>query len=705
MRLSRYAQMRRSLASVIALLWVVVAVALYFYVYKPFSLSFARAVGGALLDIAVMAAFTIVAGGLGRWVLSYAALDDWSRAEQIAAAVLLGFSCLAPLILLVGAVALNVLAVVILLVVVAILARRHVMTWVEEAVHWVQGCQSRPPHVWDQIAAAFIVWALALALLISLLPPTKWDVLTYHLAGAQQYVEHGRFYAVAHNHFLGLPQQVDALYAVQLALTGRLTGSSLLQWSMGFFMLLLVGGMATRRFGLRAGLVAVSAILVGKSVWLEMTFAYSDLLPMGLAAIGLNLADTWAHFRSQPASRGAVTRQDVTSLILMGAVSGFAMGTKYTTIWLGVALGLLVLWIARRDDWRKKLAFAAVYGVTATMVLSPWLVRNVLWYGNPVYPLLFSTGEMDAVRQDWYRDPGSGMLYTADAWQVPIMPVAATILGVEGGTGYGTGIGPLYLLLCPILILTWGKVTAEERAFASRALLMAGIIMLIWILTAALVSYANQRTRYVLYMFPTLAILAGLVLESLYRLPKKPLDLAFVIHAMIAMALVFTGIDYTQFFLNSGFFTYFSGGSHYRDAFLEQELGWHYEAMRQVNALPQGSTVRFLWEPRYLYCDEEKVHCYTDSLMDGWYYARRTVGDGTPASIAVAWKRDGFDYLLVYEFGRNYEKDKNAFYTPDDWVAWDSFADQYLEEVWVGGNQEEPQYVIYRWKGEGLAAN
>jgi hypothetical protein len=705
MRSSGNAQIRRNLAAVMALLWVVVATALYFYAYKPFSPPFAQAVGGALLDIAVMGVFTIVAGGLGRWILSYVPLDDWNRAEQIAAAVLVGFSCLAPLILSVGAAALNAFTVAALFLVIAVLVRRHLVKWVAETVRWMHGSQELPHHIWDQIAAVVIIWALALGLLISLLPPTKWDALTYHLAGAQQYVAHGRFYAAAHNHFLGFPQQVDVLYAAQLALTGRLTGSSLLQWSMGSFMLLLVGGMATRRFGLRAGLVAAGAIIVGKSIWLEMTFAYSDLIPMGLAAIGLDAADTWARYRSQLLSNRAVTRQDVKYLIMIGAASGFAMGAKYTTIWLGVALGLLVLWIARHESWRRKLVFVSVYGVAAIIVLSPWLVRNVIWYGNPVYPFLFKTGEMDSIRQAWYRDPGSGMLYTADAWQLPIMPIAATILGFEGGTGYGTSIGPVYLLLCPMLMLTWGKVTAEERKFAIHALLVAGIIMLIWIFAAALVSYANQSTRLVLYMFPPLAIVAGLALDSLYRLPKKPLDLAFVIHAMIAVVLVFTAIDYTQVFIHSGFFTYFSGESRYQEAFLEQELGWHYEAMRQVNALPQGSTVRFLWEPRYLYCDAKKVDCYTDSLMDGWYYARRTVDGGTPASIVRVWKSSGLDYLLVYEFGRKYEKDKNAFYTPEDWAAWDRFADQYLEEVWVGGNQAEPQYVIYQWKSEGLAAN
>lgn len=701
MPLSRHAQTRRSLAAVTALLWVIVAITLFYYVYKPFSPSFAEAVGGALLDITVMVVFTSVAGGLGQWLLSYVPLERWNPAEQIGAAALLGYGCLAPLILLVGAVALHAFSIAILLLVIAILTGQHLIAWVTQTAAWLRNSRELPGQLWDHITARIIGLALLLALLISLLPPTKWDVLTYHLAGPQQYVAHGRFYAVAHNHFLGFPQQVDVLYAAQLALTDRLSGGSLLHWAIGGLMLLLVGGMAARRFGLRAGLVAVGALIVGKSVWLELTFAYADLMPMGLAAVGLNIADTWANARKQRAPNRAITRQDMKFLAVMGAASGFAMGSKYTTIWLSVALGVLVLWIVRRDNWRHKLAAVLVYGLTALIVLSPWLIRNVIWYDSPVYPLIFNTAEMDAIRQEWYRDPGSGMIYTSEAWQVPIMPVAATVLGVEGGTGFGTGIGPLYLILCPMLLLIWARLAAPERKFTGHALVMAGTVMVIWMFTAAFVSYANQRTRFVLYMFPALAIIAGLAMDALYRLVKKPFDLAFVVHAMIVMVLVFAGIDYTQDFMSSGFATYFSGESDYRDDFLEQELGWHYEAMQQVNALPPASIVRFLWEPRYLYCNAQNVNCYTDSLMDGWYYARRAIGDGSADSIARTWKNEGFDYLLVYEFGRKFEKDNNEFYTPEDWAVWDRFTHRHLDEVWAGGNREdELQYIIYQWKDD-----
>lgn len=698
---SRNTAMRRGAAALTALLWVMLTIGLYFFVYKPFSPEFAEAVGGALLDVAVMLVFTAVAGGLGRWLLSQVPLDEWSRAENLGASVLLGLSGLAPLILLVGSVMLNVVAMALLLVIVALVTRRELIGWLGDLIGWLRSVDfKQPENVWDKVAVTVIALALILALLMALLPETKWDSLTYHLAGPQQYVQHGRIFNAPFNHFLGFPQQTDILYAGQIGLTGRTQGSGALHWAIGAGLLLLVGGMTARRFGLRAALIAVGALIVGKSVWLEMSFAYSDLMPMGLAAVGLNIVDAWVNYRNETGPNREVTASDLRYVIVVGMAAGFAMGSKYTVLWLGVALGLLILWSARGASVRAQLIYALAYGLAAVIVLSPWLVRNVLWYDNPIYPLIFESGEMDAIRYEWYSQPGTGMINTSDAWQLLIFPVAVTVLGVEGAAGYSISIGPLYLLLVPLLVLVWGKIT--HKPFVRQALLLGGSILLIWFFAVAFGSYANRQTRLVLYMFPAWAILAGLVMEALYRLPKKPFDVAFVTHAMVAMVLVFAGIDYTQDFIDSGFTTYFAGQDDYdyERAYLERNLGWHIEAMRQINNLPEDSTVRFLWEPRYLYCDEEKINCHTDSLIDGWYYARRTIGDGSIANIAAAWQDMGFDYLLVAEAGRRFviEDEQNPFYTDDDWPAWDRFTETYLDEVWVGGRSDDVQYIIYTWK-------
>jgi hypothetical protein len=333
------------------------------------------------------------------------------------------------------------------------------------------------------------------------------------------------------------------------------------------------------------------------------------------------------------------------------------------------------------------------------VTIAPWLIRNAIWYGNPVYPLVFEAAEMDAIRRSWYEQLGTGLLFTQDAWQVPILPIAATILGVEGGGAYGHNIGPLFLVLSPILVLSWPLLTDRERRALAPAAVFVGVITAVWILNTGLVSNLNQRTRFVFYMFPPLAVLAGVGLDSLRRWPTSPLNLSFVVRSVVVLIVAFTTVDYMQTVNRSGFLRYFSGQGDFEEDYLYHGLGWHYEAMKQVNALSPGSTVRFLWEPRYLYCNGDLITCRTDSLMDGWYYARRAVGGGDPGEIAHHWEVQGLDYFLVYEFGRLWEKQSNRFYEPADWFAWDHFVEAYVEEVWRGQIDDgNVQYVIYRWQ-------
>jgi hypothetical protein len=166
---------------------------------------------------------------------------------------------------------------------------------------------------------------------------------------------------------------------------------------------------------------------------------------------------------------------------------------------------------------------------------------------------------------------------------------------------------------------------------------------------------------------------------------------------MVGLVVVLGLINGLRTFITSGFDIYFAGEDDAREDYLDDRLGWHMEAMRQINALPSNSEVRFLWEPRYLYCDEARIDCRTDSLMDAWYYARRTVGD--PGAVADRWRSEGTDYLLVYEFGREFERDDSDLYTGADWTAWETFAREFLIERWRGGeNADEIQYILYQWR-------
>lgn len=697
----------------LTLLWAMLVLGLYYWVHKPLTPPLAGALGGALLDGAVAGAFVLVGSGLGRGILRRADLLWGSAPEQIAAAGAVGLPVLSLLLLAVGSLALSGWSVAAALITVGALARRDALAWARQLAGWRRA--PLPAGRWARFLAAITLGLAALALILALLPPGKWDALAYHLSGPQQYVARGRFYAAPHNHFLGFPQIVETLFAGQLALTGRLTGAAVLHWGMGALLLLAVGGRAARLSGAITGWLAVAILLSAQTAWIEMSAPYVDLLPMLLAVAGLGVAEHWDEARGDPSpstplpqeerGRGGEARRWLASFpglrhaLLLGALAGFSIGVKYSALWLVIAFGALLLWRGRGSGWRAALTYAAAYALAALLVFAPWLLRNALFYGNPVYPFVFESAEMDAIRQDWYSQPRSGLIYGASAWQIPLLPLAATVLGVEGAGTYGADSGPLFLLLIPLLLLARGRLAPSERTWLSLASVVAGVILAAWLVSATFGSYISLQTRLVLYVFGPLAIMAALALCGLERLPPRPVHLGFIVQALVALAVALTGVAALRYAGERRIPLYFSGEEGYERAYLEHTLGWHYATMQRVNELPPGATVRFLWEPRALYCAGERLRCVPDALMDGWYYARRTVGQGEPAAIAARWQADGANYLLVYEFGREFEREHAALYDSADWLAWDAFAGEFLDEVWRNGTPgDDVQYILYRWR-------
>lgn len=705
--------LRQWAVALAVLTWATLILGLYYWVHKPLTPPLAAALGGALLDSAVAFVLLTVGAGLGGALLRRQGLA-WPGTAGAICAVTLGLPLLSLILLGIGALALTRWSVGGALLILAAFTWRDELVWLRQVIAWLRTPLSRPP--WERFLAILVMGLAGLALTLAWLPPAEWDALTYHLAGPQQYAQAGRFYAALHNHFLGFPQLVETLFAAQLALTGRLTGAAVLHWGIGALLLLAVGERAARLGGSATGWLAAAILLSARTVWTEMGVPYVDLLPVLLAVVGLNVAERWDETRSvaseargrseaggevgQISSGEALPREGLRLVALLGALAGFGMGTKYSVLWLALAFGVLVLWRGRASGWQATLTYGAVYGLMAFAVFLPWLVRNALWYHNPLYPFVFEAAEMDSIRQAWYRQPESGLIYGDNAWQLPLLPLAATVLGLEEAGMYGADIGPLFLTLIPLLLLGWGRLSKPERAWLRLAGLWAAVILAAWWLSAAFGSYISLQTRLVLYLFGPLAIVAALALRALWTLPPRPVHLGFVVRALVALALGLTAVMAVRLWSERRVSLYFSGEEGYARAYLEHALGWHYATMRQLDTLPAGATVRFLWEPRYLYCDSERLRCVPDSLMDGWYHARRAVSDGSPEAIATAWQAAGVDYLLVYEFGRAFEQEHATLYDPADWKAWEKFVAAHLQEVWRTGNPDDVQYILYRWRAQ-----
>jgi len=225
---------------------------------------------------------------------------------------------------------------------------------------------------------------LLFALWACLVPPHQYDALVYHLALPQEYLRAGRLYAPAGIVYAHFPQNGEMLFTLALDM-----GSDLLaQMYVWLASALAIGWLLT--YGRRVTSAAPwAAVLVAThtAVLLLSSTAYVEPLVM-LWMTGAILA---FEASDEGAERGP--------LLLSAIFMGLALGTKY---YAGLLAVLLVLRLAWRGRWKAAVLHAAVAGA----LFAPWLIKNWIMVGNPVFPFLYKV--FPATKIGWTSELASG---------------------------------------------------------------------------------------------------------------------------------------------------------------------------------------------------------------------------------------------------------------------------------------------------------
>ncbi len=261
-------------------------------------------------------------------------------------------------------------------------------------------------------AGGAFVWAIpAVSLTISvvaasLMPGSLWkpldphpyDVTSYHLQVPREWYEAGRIVPLAHNMFSYFPMNVE----VQYLLLDHAAGGPRGPWdamyaaqfvSVGYTLLMLLavaggvgGGRATSAPSGRPlnGLGGPVAAAVASAVpWVVM------LAGVAYVEAGLVLYTALAVGWAMRAIAAGESPAFVRPLVVAGVMAGLACGVKITAVpMLLLAVPVAVVFAVGRSVPGRRLAVGCgAFVVAGSVVLSPWLIRNVAWAGNPVWPV------------------------------------------------------------------------------------------------------------------------------------------------------------------------------------------------------------------------------------------------------------------------------------------------------------------------------
>ncbi len=267
-----------------------------------------------------------------------------------------------------------------------------------------------------------LAWMPAIALLVvaaSNPPGILWlsegrgyDALSYHLQLPQDWLVLGRIAPVEHNVYSYLPGYVEAaFYHVGLLMGAAPPGAGEVRaWGLtagegdaliacqylsvgialvAVWMVASVASALLARRGfddrIRTPVSILNGAFVLSTPWTIVTgsLAYNDLCVVALAGAGV-LAATESTL--SPARRG----------VLSGLLIGFACGAKPTALILAAPVaGVLLLGTLPPRRWVTAVVWGSLAGLLA---LAPWLVRNWVYSGNPVFPMaggLFGASHWD----------------------------------------------------------------------------------------------------------------------------------------------------------------------------------------------------------------------------------------------------------------------------------------------------------------------
>jgi hypothetical protein len=641
--------------------WLLLVISLFYAGHKPFSPAIVLHFVTAAWQITVSFIVIALAGGVGKRLIRSYEMNPLSLLVLQSAA---GLGLISIGILVSSSViGINVYLCWIIALILALFTWRETLAWISGWRALIQ--QWSTSGRFGKALGVSILGLYLCSLIISLAPPTRFDALVYHLTLPKIYLLSGEVRYLPEIMFWGMPQIGEMIFAWSTGLAGTET-ATVLGWWVGVLALCGVIGYTADRFGGNAGWVAAAALMSGYSMTTLLASGYVEWFSI-LFGVGVIIAfDAWWNLG------------DRAGLVWAGIMTGLAMGTKYTSgvIFLaGMGVVLVHSRHTRTGSW-KFITTLAAFVIPAILVFSPWLVKNLLATGNPVYPLFFPAGSMDRFRLAAYQLPPWG------SWKdILLLPLRATIDGFEGAPGYSASISPLLLALAPFSLLGYRKRTEKQRIALLIGLTLGVLGWIVWVLASRFSGFLIQ-TRMYLGVFPAYAVLVGAGYYALAEIRLPGLRLGRVVAVMISVVMGFNILQVVTEFVNGGALAVLFNVETPED-YLNDNLGWYYPAAQAIRDLPDGARVLLLWEPRSFYCQPK---CTPDEVLDKWRHARHKVGE--PGEILEGWRDDGYTHLLFNRFGADYIRRDDASYKYADWVALDDLLARLGAPVEFGGAYE-----------------
>ena len=480
--------------------------------------------------------------------------------------------------------------------------------------------------------AGLLVIAAAIGLIATLAPLTANDALVYHLNIPKIYAENEGLVRLPYNTYANMPHYGEMLYTMFFSMAGE-AGAKLFY----FFMLLAsagaVYGLATRFVDRRLALAGAAFFLVQPLLVDHRIVCNVDIM---LACFYLSAVTLLLD--------GAGEKAGGRYVLPVALIAGFMLGIKYTAI-LPCATLLVIPVFSGSRTWKRALLGIGI----ALLVFAPWAVKNEIYVGNPVYPLLeetFDGKHWEQAQSDrliaWQRSMGMGRA-PADYLLLPLNNSAGGKPGLNYTRFDGT-LSPVLLVLIPFALF--------RRKRKTCALIVMGAAGLVfWSLT-------SQQLRFLIPSIGLASVLAAIALGNLRTwLGRKGFTALLMLLLLLQITSLLVPDQYGRPVLSGilGDRLPVAAGLESRRSFLQRNIQ-SYSLLEQINEnIPPGEPVFMIWENRGYYLDRPY---FADSFYEASTVMTMAARSAGPEDFKQVITEMGYRYVVVNEMlGEFFSKD------------------------------------------------
>jgi hypothetical protein len=487
------------------------------------------------------------------------------------------------------------------------------------------------PCLLECIGVAFMMVILILIVIMALAPSITHDAMVYHLDVPRIYTQEHGFKAAPYNLFSNTFLNMEMLYTVALLIDDFIL-ANLIHYTLGIATLALLYSVIQCNFGRPTAILTILIFFFNPPFLNQLPLAYGDI---GMAFYFLLALYCLWKWRVEGAERW---------FALLCVFAGVFAGMKYTAIY-GLFTMCVMIAAAELSSGERRVSKTIkrlmLFGTIVTAFVAPYLIKNYLITGNPVYPVMYNFfgGRWLSPRQvermlEYVHSHGMGH----DWRHMLTLPWNITIFGNSGFANFDTAITPLWLILLPAFLFIRPK-----TGFAKWAALACALYFLSW-------AASTHITRYMMPIFPLLSFLCAF---TVIRLSEKAAALSRAFSASFkAFVILMCGLVWFSF-------TFFYPprvpaefgpavwGSQTRDEFLTRKVP-NYPVFRYISEnLPPDSRLVFFWDNRGFFCNKSKIG---DSVIEAPTMIELAHEAGTAGAFHHKLKEMGITHVLFNGF-------------------------------------------------------